>query len=76
MKATLFDSVLVLLVVLALAPLRVASASGDKPLHVGSKRFVESYILGEIVTQLARAEGATADHEQGLGGTAVVFRAL
>ena len=45
-------------------------------LRVGSKRFVESYILAELVTQTARSEGAVATHQQGLGGTAVVFRAL
>ncbi|HVY45188.1 MAG TPA: glycine betaine ABC transporter substrate-binding protein, partial [Minicystis sp.] len=52
----------------AAAPARVA---------VGSKRFTESYILGEIVAELARRGGdARVEHEQGLGGTAVVFRAL
>lgn len=47
-----------------------------KPMRAGSKRFVESYILAEIVTQMVRAEGARAEHDQGLGGTAVVFRAI
>jgi osmoprotectant transport system permease protein len=55
---------------------RVASASEGKPMRVGSKRFVESYILAEVVAQLARVEGASAEHDQGLGGTAVVFRAI
>ncbi|MBX3188130.1 MAG: ABC transporter permease subunit [Labilithrix sp.] len=50
--------------------------SAAPSVKVGSKRFVESYILAEIVTQLVRAEGGAAEHEQGLGGTAVVFRAL
>lgn len=53
-----------------------AARAGDRPMRVGSKRFVESYILAEIVAQLARAEGARAEHDQGLGGTAVVFRAV
>jgi osmoprotectant transport system permease protein len=66
--------VLPLLAALLFATERVASAA--PPMRVGSKRFVESYILAEIVTQLANAEGATAEHELGLGGTAVVFRAL
>jgi osmoprotectant transport system permease protein len=51
-------------------------ASAAPPMRVGSKRFVESYILAEIVTQLAKADGAAAEHELGLGGTAVVFRAI
>ena len=41
-------------------------------LKVGSKRFTESYILGEIV---ARAAG-DAVHRQGLGNTGIVFAAL
>ncbi|HEX4446192.1 MAG TPA: glycine betaine ABC transporter substrate-binding protein, partial [Polyangiaceae bacterium] len=51
----------------------------DKPrLKIGSKRFTESYILAEIATQVAAAadSNASVTHEQGLGGTAVVFRAL
>ena len=53
-----------------------ASASDARPMRVGSKRFVESYVLAEMVTQLVRQQGASAQHDQGLGGTAVVFRAL
>jgi osmoprotectant transport system permease protein len=44
-------------------------------LHVGSKRFTESYILGEILTQTAARTGP-ADHRQGLGNTAIVLSAL
>lgn len=65
------------LVVLAGLTLAVpARASDPKTIRVGSKRFVESYILAEIVNELARTEGARAEHDQGLGGTAVVFRAI
>jgi osmoprotectant transport system permease protein len=46
-------------------------------LNVGSKRFTESYILGEIVKQTAEAAGeASAVHQQGLGNTAIVLNAL
>ncbi len=64
----------VLLVAGLMAMQRTASAGS--PIRVGSKRFVESYVLAEIVTQLTKAEGASAEHELGLGGTAIVFRAL
>lgn len=60
---------------IALALALVASRAHAE-IRVGSKRFVESYVLGEIVAQAARAAGGTAKHEQGLGGTAVTFRAL
>jgi osmoprotectant transport system permease protein len=52
-----------------------ATADDDATLKVGSKRFTESYILGEIVTQTAQAHGP-AEHRQGLGNTAVVLEAL
>src|SRR5664279_2038625 len=46
-------------------------------LTVGSKRFTESYILGEIVAQTARKAGeARVTFKPGLGNTAVVFAAL
>lgn len=52
----------------------VSAAPGDT-LHVGSKRFTESYILGELLTQTA-APHAQAEHLQGLGNTAIVLAAL
>src|SRR5262245_8343176 len=55
----------------ALAPARAA-----EPVVVGSKRFTESYILGEIVRQTLAAAGVPASHKQGLGNTAVMEQAL
>src|SRR5213083_2199544 len=47
------------------------------PLNVGSKRFTESYILGEIIRQTAQSAGeAAVTHQQGLGNTAIVLNAL
>jgi osmoprotectant transport system permease protein len=60
---------------LAIAPASVASASTSGALIVGSKRFTESYILGEILRQTA-AKAGPAEHRQGLGNTAVVLAAL
>jgi osmoprotectant transport system permease protein len=46
-------------------------------LNVGSKRFTESYILGEIVAASVREAGEVgAAHQRGLGNTAIVFAAL
>jgi osmoprotectant transport system permease protein len=50
-------------------------ARADDLLKVGSKRFTESYILGEIVAQTA-APYARVEHRQGLGNTAIVLGAL
>ena len=60
----------------ALALLACAAARAAEPLQVGSKRFTESYILGEILTQTARAAGQPAEHRPGMGGTAILFQAL
>jgi osmoprotectant transport system permease protein len=53
----------------------LSSAHAEAPLRVGSKRFTESYILGEILTQTAARVGP-AEHKQGLGNTAIVLGAL
>jgi osmoprotectant transport system permease protein len=53
----------------------LSSAHADDVLRVGSKRFTESYILGEILTQTAARTGP-AEHKQGLGNTAIVLGAL
>ena len=46
--------------------------SNAEALRVGSKRFTESYILGELIVRTA-GEGV---HRQGLGNTGIVFAAL
>lgn len=43
---------------------------------VGSKRFTESYVLGELVRQVLVQAGVPAVHRQGLGNTAVMEQAL
>ncbi len=52
------------------------SHAQDEVLKVGSKRFTESYILGEIIRESAVRAGRQAEHRQGLGGTGIVFAAL
>jgi osmoprotectant transport system permease protein len=51
--------------------LAVCSVHAEERLRVGSKRFTESYILGEI---LARVSGG--EHKPGLGNTGIVLGAL
>ena len=48
----------------------------EKNIVVGSKRFTESYILGEILNLTLRDAGVQALHRQGLGNTAIVVQAL
>jgi osmoprotectant transport system permease protein len=51
-------------------------AAEPAPLVVGSKRFTESYILGEILAQTLVARGHPALHKPGLGNTGILEQAL
>jgi osmoprotectant transport system permease protein len=53
-----------------------AEAPAAPVVHVGSKSFTESVILGEIATQAIRAAGVGAEHRSGFGGTRLVWNAL
>ncbi len=52
------------------------AAQAQEALRIGSKRFTESYILGEILVQAAQRAGVRAEHKPGLGNTGIVFAAL
>jgi osmoprotectant transport system permease protein len=43
---------------------------------VGSKKFTEGVLVGELVTQLFNASGVPAVHERELGGTRILWSAL
>ncbi len=67
--------------VLASSMLAPASHAADgavrgQSLVIGSKRFTESYVLGEIVAQTLRAQGVAVEHRQGLGNTGILEQAL
>ena len=47
-----------------------------RPVVVGSKKFTESVILGEILTQLLQQSGVPARHAAELGGTRLLWDAL
>src|SRR5437867_12495405 len=57
-----------------LVSLSCRAAPGE--VRVGSKKFTESVVLGEIVTQMVRSTGARAEHRAQLGGTQVLWHAL
>lgn len=57
---------------LVLSPL-VASAD---PVVIGSKKFTESYVLGEIAKHMLSDAGIAAEHRQGMGGTIILWEAL
>jgi len=58
------------------APAGAEPRRADAALVVGSKRFTESYVLGEIVCQTLAAQGRECRHRQGLGNTGILEQAL
>ena len=53
----------------------ILSALAD-PVVVGSKKFTESYVLGEIAKRSLENAGVSAEHRQGMGGTIILWQAL
>jgi osmoprotectant transport system permease protein len=52
------------------------STAQAQRLVVGSKRFTESYVLGEIAKVALQNVGFTVEHKQGMGGTIILWQAL
>src|SRR5213078_2639574 len=47
-----------------------------QPVIIGSKKFTESYVLGEIAKRTLNDAGIPAEHRQGMGGTIILWQAL
>src|SRR5258707_7928737 len=60
-------------IVLFLCGGTLASAS---PVVIGSKKFTESYVLGEIAHRALNDAGVATEHRQGMGGTIILWQAL
>jgi osmoprotectant transport system permease protein len=56
--------------------LGVCSISAADSITVGSKKFTESYVLGEIAQRALSEAGVPAEHRQGMGGTIILWEAL
>src|SRR6201993_2553433 len=52
------------------------SVAQPQQIVVGSKKFTESYVLGEIAKTALRNAGFTVEHKQGMGGTIILWQAL
>jgi osmoprotectant transport system substrate-binding protein/osmoprotectant transport system permease protein len=46
------------------------------PVVIGSKKFTESYVLGEIAKRVLNDAGIPTEHRQGMGGTIILWQAL
>ena len=52
------------------------TAEDETPIKVGSKKFTESVILGELLKFVVESSGQAAVHRAELGGTRILFNAL
>jgi len=53
-----------------------AAVAAGAPIRVGSKKFTESYVLGEIATRTLVERAVPAEHRPGMGGTLILWQAL
>jgi osmoprotectant transport system substrate-binding protein/osmoprotectant transport system permease protein len=51
-------------------------SANAQPVFIGSKKFTESYVLGEIAKRTLNDAGIPAEHRQGMGGTIILWQAL
>jgi osmoprotectant transport system substrate-binding protein/osmoprotectant transport system permease protein len=65
-------ALLLLLLTLAAAVFPASASS----VIVGSKKFTESYVLGEIARRALSDAGVATEHRQGMGGTIILWQAL
>ena len=58
------------------AALLIHPATASETISIGSKTFTESYVLGEISSQLLESRGFQVERRLGLGGTLIAWEAL
>ena len=54
----------------------IHSGFAAEPVKIGSKKFTESYVLGEMAKRTLSEAGISAEHRQGMGGTIILWQAL
>jgi osmoprotectant transport system permease protein len=66
-----------LILLLLLSPgFALAQVDAVGPLKIGSKKFTENVILGELVRLSLESDAVPADHARELGGTRILWEAL
>jgi osmoprotectant transport system permease protein len=64
------------LLMFSCVPAFLINSSSAADVVVGSKKFTESYVLGEIAKRTLNDAGIPAEHRQGMGGTIILWQAL
>jgi osmoprotectant transport system permease protein len=61
---------------LAIIASAAAASADEAAIRIGSKRFTESYVLGEILAASVRRAGVPVEYKPGMGNTAILAEAL
>jgi osmoprotectant transport system permease protein len=64
------------LLILSCVPAFLVNSSSAADVVIGSKKFTESYVLGEIAKRTLTDAGIPTEHRQGMGGTIILWEAL
>lgn len=64
------------LLIFSCIPVFLSNSSCGADVVIGSKKFTESYVLGEIAKRVLNDAGIPAEHRQGIGGTIILWEAL
>jgi osmoprotectant transport system permease protein len=64
------------LLIFSCIPAFLINSSSAADVVIGSKKFTESYVLGEIAKRTLTDAGIPAEHRQGMGGTIILWEAL
>src|SRR5881394_376691 len=65
-----------LLLLFSCVPAFLINSSSAADVVIGSKKFTESYVLGEIAKGILSDAGIPTEHRQGMGGTIILWEAL
>jgi len=64
------------LLIFSCVPIFLINSSSAADVVIGSKKFTESYVLGEIAKRTLTDAEISAEHRQGMGGTIILWEAL
>jgi len=64
------------LLIFSCIPVFLIHSVSAAPIVIGSKKFTESYVLGEIATRVLQSAPGEVEFRPGMGGTIIVWQAL
>src|SRR5438093_3162086 len=64
------------LLIFSCLPIFLIHSASAAPVVIGSKKFTESYVIGEIAKRALTDAGLPVEHRQGMGGTIILWQAL